>query len=348
MGEQNLLNINALKSLLMTDSPSSAEDEIFHFAKSFNNGNSIERDSLGNIFISLSNKKNASVMVAAHCDEIGLQVVRITENGLIRFRPVGGVDVRATAGRQVNIISNGVKVPGVICKPPVHIDSTDNRDKSISFTDMWIDIGCSKQSEAQHFVSVGDIVSFRPNYLLLSNNRVSSKALDNKVGVFIALSAMKRFVEKQISTNVITVLTIQEEVGGKGAAVAANALQPKWGICIDVGIASDCPGVPVDSYGDFYLGKGPGLSFCTDTSSALTRQAATILEKEGIPFQRTIGLSASGGTDTRRMQIAGPGVPCLLINIPIRSMHTPAEVCDLNDVAAAIDAVVALVLGVKI
>lgn len=256
---------------------------------------------------------------------------------------------RRRPARQVHIFSNSVKIPGVICKNPIHIDSAENKDKSISFSDMWIDIGCSSSEEAKGLVSVGDIIGFTPNYLMLTNNRISSKALDNKLGVFVAVSAMKRLREASFNTSVVTtVLTSQEEVGGKGAIVAANYLKPTWGICIDVGVATDCPGVQKDKYGDLYLSKGPGLSYCTDTSIALTRQAATILEKEGIPFQKTVGLSATGGTDTMHMQIAGNGVPCLLISVPIRSMHTPSEVCDLEDVSSTIDAVVALIRGLRL
>ena len=350
MEKHQTLNQKALEALLMTDSPSSIEDEVYDFVNEFNNDSClIERDTLGNIFLSIAGGSKSSVMIAAHCDEIGLQVVHITEGGLIRFRPIGGVDTKATAGRHVNIFSNGSKIPGVICKNPIHIENVDNKDKSIIFSDMWIDSGCSSSDEAKGLISVGDIISFSPNYIKLTDNRISSKALDNKLGVFVAVSAIKRLSEASFTASkVTTVLTSQEEVGSKGATVAANSLKPTWGICIDVGVATDCPGVQSDKYGELYLSKGPGLSDSTDTSITLTHQAAVILEREGIPFQKTVWLSATGGTDTMRMQIAGNGVPCLLISIPIRSMHTPTEVCDLNDVSSAIDAVVALIRGIRI
>lgn len=340
------MDLGTLKALLETVSPSSAEEEVYEFVQKFNAGCcALQKDALGNTYLKNASGSGPVVMIAAHCDEIGLQVVHITPEGYVRFRAVGGVDAKATAGRRVVILSAAGKVPGVICKVPIHVEMKDKTtDNVLSLADLWIDIGCSSQAEASALVAVGDMISFVPNYQPLAGGRISSKALDNKLGVFIAASALKRLAGTPSCANqAVGVLTVQEEVGCKGAAVAAQALSPSWGICIDVGVATDCPGVSAEKYGDLALGKGPGLSFCTDTSRALTAKAAGILDRAGIPFQRTVGLSATGGTDTMRMQVAGNGVPCVLLSIPLRSMHTPSEVCDLEDVSAAIDAVVELV-----
>lgn len=343
------IDIGSLQTLLQTEAPSSAEEEVAFFVGSFNNECcTCEKDALGNSFLCLNRKDGQTIMISAHCDEIGLQVVHITESGLVRFRPVGGIDLRATAGRHVDIMSKERKVPGVICKTPIHIERIEKNERPLECSDLWIDIGCSTAEEALKMVSVGDMISFVPNFITLAGNRISSKALDNKLGVFIAVSAMRRLFSLRTPKNVTAVLTVQEEVGCKGAGVAAAQLNPLWAVCIDVGVASDTPGIQIEKYGRFVLGEGPGISFCTDTSRSLSNLACQILEAEGIPFQKTTGLSATGGTDTVRMQIAGKGVPCVLLSIPIRGMHTPTEVCDLKDVSSAIDAIVALVQHISV
>lgn len=333
-----------LERLLSTNSPSSAEDEVSSYIRSFCQGVcSYRQDSIGNSFLSLSYGGQNPVMIAAHSDEIGLQVVTITNDGFIRFRTVGGVDLKATAGRQVFILSKNGKVPGVICKVPVHVEFKEKIEKQLESGDLWIDIGCKDIEGASSLVSVGDMISFAPGTVRLGASKLSAKALDNKLGVYIAAAAIKRLAQSDNANDVTAVLTVQEEVGCKGAVVATEALKPSYGICIDVGVATDCPGVAEEKYGPLSLGKGPALVYCTDTNRRLTDNAARILQERGIPFQKTTGLYASGGTDAARMQIAGCGVPCISISIPLRSMHTPSEVCDLEDVACAVDAIVAIV-----
>lgn len=279
---------NKLLSLLSTLSPSSVEDEVAKYVETYRDNDCIfQRDILGNIFLSLPNEDNKRpIMIAAHSDEIGLQVINITSEGFIRFRTIGGVDLKATAGRHVYIIAGNNKIPGVICKVPIHIEYKEKIEKQLDASDLWIDIGCDSVDEASQLVSIGDMIGFAPNTLCLGRNKLSAKALDNKLGVFIATTVIKRLSVLNIRKSVTAVLTVQEEVGCKGATVAAEALQPLYGICIDVGIATDCPGVSEDKYGSLVLGKGPALIYCTDTNRYLTDAAAKILEKRGIPFQK--------------------------------------------------------------
>lgn len=333
-----------LTMLLNTESPSSAEEEISQFIKDNNKGVPVfEKDAIGNSYLFLKSGNKPTVMIAAHCDEIGLQVVYISDEGYVRFRPVGGIDVKAIVGQSIHILAKGKKIPGVICKAPIHLDILEKKERPIEISDLWIDIGCSSYEETKSLISIGDMVCFAPNYTALSGKRLSSKALDNKLGVFIAMCAIKRLSESVSQYNTTAAFTVQEEVGGKGAIVAAKHINPQWGICIDAGVASDCPGIQVDKYGCLKLGMGPGLQYSTDTSRLLIDQATKVLEDCDIPYQKTVGLSATGGTDTWRMQVSGNGVPCILLSIPIRSMHTPCEICDLDDVSAAIEAVVAIV-----
>lgn len=342
------LDFNELTTLISCLAPSSAEDDVSGYIRIHEHGScQYSKDTIGNSFLTLSGGITPPVLIAAHADEIGLQVVHITKEGFIRFRPVGGVDTKAIVGTSVYIFGPNRRVPGVICKIPVHIELKEKDDHPLEVSDLWIDIGCLDGREAEEIVSVGDMIAFAPSVLRLGQSRLSAKSLDNKLGVFIAVSAMKRLEQMGFERDVVAVFTAQEEVGCKGAAVAALNMHPKWTICLDVGVATDCPGINVEKYGSLQLGRGPALVYCTDSSRQLTDQAASILKKKGIPFQKSVGLSTTGGTDAFRMQITGRGAPGLILSVPIRAMHTPAEVCDLGDVSSAIDAVVELVKSIS-
>lgn len=334
----------ALLSLLSTLSPSSAECEVSRYIESYCNGVCLyQSDILGNAFLSLPGISNKTIMIAAHSDEIGLQVVHITAEGYIRFRLIGGVDVKSIVGRQVFILSGDKRVAGVICKVPIHIELKEKVEKQLEVSDLWIDIGCENDKEARQLVSIGDMIGFAPNTVRIGHTKLSAKALDNKLGVFIVSTAIKRLSKTKRNNNITAVLTVQEEVGSKGAIIAAETILPSCCICIDAGVATDCPGISEDKYGSLILGKGPALVYCMDTNRQITDFAAKILEKNSIKYQKCVGLYSAGGTDTNKIQITGKGVPCILMSIPLRSMHTPSEVCDLRDISNAIDAIVAIV-----
>lgn len=344
MADLSCLQREKLESILMTLSPSSQEEELTSFITRCGLDQwSCRVDKLGNALISLNGEKNSSVLLTAHCDEIGLQVIYITEEGYIRFRGVGGVDLGTLAGQTVTILNSKDRVNGVICKAPIHVKDKDAKASSIEFSDLWIDIGCSSLKEAEGLVSIGDMIGFAPKVTYLGDRRLSCKALDDKIGVYAILSAMERLSRGSIENNVTAVFSVQEEVGSKGIAVAAETIHPSWGICVDVGVATDCPNISKESFGELKLGGGPALVYCADTNRRLTDKAASLLEAKKIPFQKSAGLRVSGSTDARSLQTAVTGVPCVLLLIPIRSMHTPSEVCDLYDVANTIEALVEII-----
>ena len=339
-------DVVTLMRLFEIDSPSSYEDEIFGFLQKYIDGRcSMKRDCIGNVYLTHMNSEMPPLlMLTAHIDEIGLQVVRISEDGYVRFRTFGGVDLSVIPGSQVSILTSKGKVPGVICKVPIHIERKERNDKRLQVEDMWIDIGCVDYNEASSVVSIGDMISFSTPAIRLHNGRISGKSLDDKLGVFIIAKVMKLLSYQDMYCPICAVFTVQEEVGGKGAVIAAERVNPKIGICVDVGVATDCPGINRNKYGELKIGAGPALVYNSDTNRTLTNLSAAILDKaERIAYQKSVGLSAAGGTDTNKIQIAKEGIPCLLLSIPLRSMHTTSEVCDLYDVDMSISSLLEII-----
>ena len=337
-----------LVAILSKLSPSSQEDELTSYImEECQRDYSCKMDPLGNVLVSLRGKFSRPIILTSHCDEIGLQVTYITEDGYIRFRAVGGVDVKSLPGRFVQILNIQKKVTGVICKAPIHVEDKRTKETPTELADLWIDIGCSSLEEVEKKVQVGDMIGFVPNIAYLGDKRMSCKALDNKLGVFVVLTALSRLKEEELNNSVTAVFSVQEEVGSKGISAAGEAILPAWGICVDVGIATDCPNISKEKYGSLNLGAGPGLVYCSDTNRQLTDKVAALLTQKRIPYQRSVGLGISGGTDTKQLQVVANGVPCVLLSIPLRSMHTPSEVCDLDDVAYTIDAIVEIIKNVE-
>lgn len=333
-----------LEKILLTDTPSSMESEIGSILKQYSGERLLfNSDSMGNYYMELNSGKGRSIMIAAHADEIGLQVVNIMDSGLLSFRMVGGVDLKSICGARVKILTSRGKIPGVICKKPVHVEMFEKAgEKSMDYTDMWVDIGCRDRNETSVLVEVGDLISFDAPVTFLGPNRIAAKALDNKSSVYVLLKTMLRLKAEGYPNNVVAVFTAQEEVGCKGAIVATERLHPDIGICLDVCVATDCPGLNADRYGIVKIGDGPVLEYTTDVNRMLLDGVVSHLRDKGLTFQKGIGLSCTGGTDTGKMQVSCTGIPCILISIPLRSMHTISEVCDCNDLDNTIEVLVEL------
>ncbi len=328
-----------LEQILLTDTPSSMESEIGSIIRQYSGERLLfNSDSMGNSYLELNSGKGRPIMIAAHADEIGLQVVNVMDSGLLSFRMVGGVDVKSICGARVKILTSRGKIPGVICKKPIHVEMIEKAgEKPMDFSDMWIDIGCRDRNEASALVEAGDLISFDAPVTCLGQNRIAAKALDNKSSVYVLLKTMLRLQAENYAKNVVAVFTAQEEVGCKGATVAAERLRPDIGICLDVCVATDCPGSNADRYGLVKIGEGPVIEYTTDVNRMLLDDVVSHLRDKGLPFQKGVGLSCTGGTDTAKMQVSCTGIPCILISIPLRSMHTTSEVCDCNDLDNTIE-----------
>ena len=187
---------------------------------------------------------------------------------------------------------------------------------------------------------VGDPVAFSRNFEMLSKTCIHSKSLDDKIGAFVIAEAFRQLSKRKIKVGVACVGTVQEELGLRGAITGAFGVNPDAAIAVDVGFATDVPGIKPELLGDIKLGGGAELQRNADNNPPLLNRILKAAAKHKIPYQMTTGHRATGGTDTAAIQMTRGGVATALISIPNRYMHTPAEICDLRDVESAVDLIV--------
>ena len=331
-------SLQFLEDFMMTSSPSGFEVEAGKLFRSYLSDccDEVRADVLGNSIAVLNPGAKTRVMLAGHYDEIGFQVVYIGEDGLIYFRPNGGIDKLNIPSSEVEILTASGRVPGIIGKKPIHLLKEAERSKAIELSDMWIDIGAASREEAAGRVSIGDPIAMRSNFRWLGENRFYSKGIDDNIGAFVVAETMKALSKRKLNVAVYGVGTVQEEVGLRGVETAAYAIDPQIGFAIDVGFATDLPDIPKKQLGDTALGKGPILSRSCDNNIELGKMIRQIAAEKNLPIQQTAAHRSTGGTDTAKMQMTRGGVATALFSIPNRYMHSQVEMCDLRDAEAAV------------
>jgi tetrahedral aminopeptidase len=294
-----------------------------------------------------SKKTPLKVMLAGHCDEIGLMVTFIEDTGQIRVTTIGGVDPAVLPGQQVLLHTRRIEFPGVIGRKAIHLLKEEERGK-VKKEELWADFGFSDKKAAEKYVRVGDPISYRPNYTELSGGNIVSKGCDDKVGVFVVAETMRLLSQKRkdLQSDVYGVSTTMEEIGARGAKTAASRINPDVGIAIDVTHSTDYPGADKKVSGEIFLGKGPVIGRGANISPILFDKFVGFAEKNRIPFQ--VEAQPRGtGTDLNPIQLSGCGVATALISVPNRYMHTPSEVVNLKDMENAAKLIAGVVLGLK-
>lgn len=295
-------------------------------------------DVLGNTYASIDVAENLpQIMIEAHIDEIGFQVLYVADDGCVYVRKNGGVDIQCVPGSKVVIFGRNGEIPGVIGKTPIHLQNSQEREKTPELSSLWIDTGLDAD-EVKERVSVGDVVALRQDAEMLGPHRITSKALDDKIGVYVVVEVMKRLGDERNSLrcNVQGVATVQEEVGCRGAIASGCIIMPDVSISIDVDFATDIPGCSKTKYGDIRLGGGVVVTCCLDSDMRIVEQLRKIASDKAIPIQCSARPYATGGTNASRIRTVQKGVRTVLLGIPCRYMHTPVEVCDMRDVESAI------------
>ncbi len=322
-----------LRALEETPSPSGFEQPVQRIIRSRMKkyADSIETDVHGNVIVGLNPKGKPRVMLAGHCDQIGLMVRYISDEGYISFACIGGIDAVLLPGSRVVIHNRRKPVEGVIGRKPIHlIRGKEAETAKIEPGDLWIDIGAKDKADAEKRVGVGDPITFKLGMTKLSDDIAASPAFDDKVGSFIVMEALRLCAAKKIRCALFAVSTVQEEIGLRGARTSCYGLDPLVGIAVDVTHASDYPTVEKKHVGDIRLGKGPVIDIGANINPKLGEMLIQTARRKKIPHQ--IG-SAPGatGTDANPIQVSRSGVAAALISVPNRYMHTPVEVVSLSD-----------------
>ncbi|MCW3068309.1 MAG: family metallopeptidase [Solirubrobacterales bacterium] len=275
------------------------------------------------------------LLVMGHIDEIGLIVTHIDDDGYLWFRAVGGWDAQILVGQRVILDTDGGTVPGVVGKKPIHLLRDEERKKVADIRELHIDIGASDGEEALTRVRIGDVAVIDSQPIELPNGRLTSRALDNRLGSFVALEAARIVAEAGgAGWELAAVAAAQEETTFGGSRTSAFALEPDAAIVVDVTHATDAPGIDVKEAGKHELGSGPVITRGSNLNQGLFELLCQTAESERIPF--TIEASARAtGTDADAVHISRGGVPTGLVSIPIRYMHSPVELVQLDDVDAS-------------
>lgn len=300
----------------------------------------VKIDNLGNVIAIKKGKRNPDgkrVMVAAHLDEIGFIVTHIDENGFLRFHTLGGFDPKTLTAQRV-IVHGKKDLIGVMGSKPIHVMTAEEKTKLPKTTDFFIDLGMSK-SEVEKFVTIGDPVT-RDRELIEMGDCVNCKSIDNRVAVFILIETLKKL--KNPAYDVYATFTVQEEVGIRGANVAAHGINPDFGIALDTTIAFDVPGAQTHEKVT-ELGKGTAIkimdamTICDYRMVEFMKQTAA---KEKINWQPEI--LTAGGTDTAGVQRMGKqGAIAGAISIPTRHLHQVIEMAHKQDIADSISLLLA-------
>ncbi|MGE4578586.1 MAG: M42 family metallopeptidase [Desulfuromonadales bacterium] len=305
---------------------------------------SIETDVMGNVMARLQASRDDAprVMLAGHCDEIGLMVKYVDDNGFLYFGPIGGVDAHLVPGQRVWVHGATGAIPGVIGKKPIHLIEAKERDTVAKFKNMFIDIGCSNRQEAETLVAVGDPATFAVGLQRLQGDRVTSRAFDDKMGAFIVAQVLKEVRRRGDSpVDLFGVSTVQEEIGLRGGTTSAYGVNPDVGIAIEVGHSTDYPDVDKKEIGDFRVGKGPILARGANINPVLFELLVQTARDENIPYQ-VMGAPRATGTDANVMQLSRGGVAAALVSVPLRYMHTPVELLSLSDLENTVRLLVGL------
>ncbi|MBO9312578.1 MAG: M42 family metallopeptidase [Chloroflexus sp.] len=306
----------------------------------------IEGDNLGSIIARrIGVPDGPRIALAAHLDEIGLLVTRITDDGFLKFQPLGGWWDHVLLGTRVEVMTRQGSIIGVIGAKPPHILSNDERNRLVDKKSMYIDIGASSREEAMAWgVRPGDsVVPVGPFLPMRNPDLFMAKALDNRVGCAIVVETIRRLVNERHPNIVYGIGNVQEEVGLRGAATTTYLVKPDIGFAIDTAIAGDMPGVGADDAMS-RLGQGPAILLIDGSliaHTALRHLVIDVAAEEGIPLQ--FDLMPGGGTDGGRMHIFGSGVPTVVIGPPVRYIHSTSAIVHRRDIEQTVQLLLALV-----
>ena len=328
-------SLSFLKRLLDAPAPSGFETAAARAwrteAESF--ATKVSVDVAGNSMAEVNPGGFPTIMLDGHIDEIGVIVQYIDDDGYIYIAPIGGWDPQVLVGQRIRFLGNDGDVMGVVGKKPIHLMKTEDRERASKFADLWVDIGATKRDEAEARLSIGDPGVVDSRTLDFPNERIVSRSIDDRIGAFIVLEALRRYAEKPGAARVVAAATTQEEIAwhGGGALVCAHCINPQVALVVDVTFATDHPNIEKKEIGEHKMGGGPIISRGALISPVVHRILRETAKAHGIAHAvHAVGRDTSTNADA--IHIAREGVATGLVSIPNRYMHSPNEMVSLADV----------------
>ncbi len=324
--------LDSIKELCALPGPSGREEAVRAYIRKKASAytDKIIEDTMGNLLVFKKGERSPAspVMFAAHMDEVGVIITSIRDDGYLKFDFVGGVDRRVVLGKRVFLGDS--MIPGVIGVNAVHLTTPEERNKIPKLKELSIDIGATSREEAEKYVRLGDTGVFEPSVTELGDGFIKAKALDDRVGCAIML----RLIQDTLPVDTWFAFTVQEEVGCRGAAVAAFRIKPSVSIVLEGTTAADLPSQK-GSEKVCIAGKGPVIPFMdrsTMYDRKLYEELTKLAEENAIPWQTKTYIS--GGTDAGAIQKSGEGARVAAISAAVRYIHSPSSVVFINDIAA--------------
>ncbi len=327
-----------LKTLSELNGTSGAETSVRNFLRQEIEAY-VERvtiDKMGNLIATKNqNLPGPKVLIAAHMDEVALMIVEITGEGFLKFRSVGGIDARILVSKTVRI---GETLVGVIGSKAIHLQKSMERQKALPIEQLYIDIGAKSKEEASGKVKIGDYAYFMSTCEPFGEGLRKGKAFDDRVGCAILVELLKQ----EYDFPLVAAFTVQEEVGLRGAKVAAYHIEPDFAIVVEGTVAADVMDEDEKEWVT-ELGKGPACSIMDRTTlynPKLVQYVAELARKKEIPLQFRRG--TSGGNDAGRIHVTKTGIPTISLSVPCRYIHSYVSVISEKDYEACLNLVQAL------
>lgn len=315
-----------LRDLLQTPGTSGCEQQVQQVVRQFVAGfaDDVTTDIHGNVLATINPQGSPTILLDAHCDQIGLIVRHIDSAGFLRVNPVGGWDIQILLGQRVLVHTQQGLLPGLIARKPIHLLDPDERKTVPKMKDLLVDIGAASEAEARQLVRIGDVVTPEPALRELRNGRLAGVAMDDRTGVWVVMQALKLVAERRAGARVVAVSAVQEEIGLRGAITSSFQVHPQVAIAVDVTHATDCPGIDQNEFGRIELGKGPVVVRGPNANPRVVELLLQQADRHQIPVQiNALGYPASN--DAAVIQVSRGGCATGLVTIPNRYMHSPVE-----------------------
>ena len=282
-----------------------------------------------------------TLAVIGHIDEIGVHVSHIDDDGFLRFGEVGGWDPVVLVGQRVRIVTRGGDIIGVIGRKPIHLMRSEDHDKAPKIKDLHIDIGARDGDDAREMVRIGDVGVIDVAPVELPNGRVASRSMDNRIGCFVAAEAARLVAaDGGAPGDVVARAVAQEETTFAGARTSSFALEPDLAIVVDVTFATDQPGIELGSMTKHPMGSGPVIARGTTLHPAISELLYDVATENEISFTME-SLGRATGTDADAVHISRAGVPTGVVSVPLRYMHSPVEMVQVDDITRAAELIAA-------
>jgi endoglucanase len=327
-----------LENLLTAVGPSGRESDPAHVWREWcaEFAAEVGGDQMGSSFARVPGTAGGpTLIVVGHIDEIGLHVSHIDDDGYLHFGQVGGWDPLVLVGQRVRLMTRSGPIHGVIGRKPIHLLQEEDRKKAPELKDLYIDIGALDAEDARKLVRIGDVAVLDADPVPMPNDRVIARAIDNRVGCYVAAEAARLVAEAGGAPgDFVALAVVQEETTLAGSRTSAFALEPDLAIAVDVTFATDQPGIELGPITKHPLGSGPVIGRGTALHPQIFELLYETAEREEIPFTvESIGRAT--GTDADAIFVSRGGVPTGLVSVPVRYMHSPVELVQLDDIAAA-------------